>query len=190
MHLFPDSAIPEITPENIWTLKLDELEKFACALMGTPAERTWVRRHNETIIANRFRSVNWTKLEKTLLDMGAKAQTIIKSNDSESILRAAAYWHLRYENTHPLYDGNGRTGRVIMALQCETACRFSSAEILSTLQELDREYHWVFVPDNQSERFQLLLDILGRITGTILSEGAFQLPLPIESEIPIGNKKS
>lgn len=38
----------------------------------------------------------------------------LKKTDFDSILTAAAYFHLSFESIHPFADGNGRTGRMLM----------------------------------------------------------------------------
>lgn len=41
------------------------------------------------------------------------------SSSSHEILRALSFFHVRFERIHPFLDGNGRTGRVILAVQME-----------------------------------------------------------------------
>jgi len=189
MHIFPAEIVNNIVLEDRWTLTLGQLEALAQTLMGRSADKTWIRKDNSVTIGKRFLAENCKHLERVVPDIGVRASKILKPGDSISILRASAYWHLRYQDIHPLYDGNGRTGRLIMAIQCETACRFGRVEILSSLHELENEYRWVSVPEDRQQSFELLLDILGRITGTILPADAYQLPLPLEPLVTISKTR-
>jgi fido (protein-threonine AMPylation protein) len=39
--------------------------------------------------------------------------------DDTQLLAALAFLHVRFERVHPFLDGNGRTGRAVLAAQCE-----------------------------------------------------------------------
>ncbi len=46
-------------------------------------------------------------------------QSLLKQfNGKKMDLYDIAYFHVLYEKIHPFYDGNGRTGRLIMLKQC------------------------------------------------------------------------
>jgi Fic family protein len=48
----------------------------------------------------------------------ALVEDLIKKNSAAMDLEKIAIFHAEYEIIHPFYDGNGRTGRMIMLKQC------------------------------------------------------------------------
>jgi hypothetical protein len=186
----------EITPSfltaqlaNPWTLTIDALEKLATTLMGVKFG-DWVRTYNGGTIASRYEVPDWRILKTEVPAIGARARQIMASGRDGVILQAAAYWHLRFESLHPLRDGNGRVGRFILAHQCALACPLKHSEILVAIHEFENEYHWVFVLKEQQQKYELLVDLLGRITATILPDSTYLLPLPLEPQIPIRKSSS
>lgn len=188
MHEINPSLI-SLQSVDPWSLTLEDLERAAVALMGDKTGG-WVRRNNAVKIAERHRPPDVAMLSAAIEDLGTRARAILALGGRGAALRAVAYWHLRFEDLHPLRDGNGRIGRLFLAVQCESASRFRRDQILTSLGELENEYRWVFVPEDQSQRFELLLDIVGRITGTPLPDDAFRLPITLEPLVPLGRVRN
>lgn len=94
-------------------------------------------------------------------------------------VRAAAFFHLRFEAIHPLTDGNGRVGRLLLAKQCETLGLKSARDILTDLMDNEPFYKMVFLADIPSTaRFELLIDIIARALEVTVEE--IDLPFPLE----------
>ena len=61
------------------------------------------------------------ELELALLQTREMFETGLSAGDFRLMLAALGFMHVRFECMHPFLDGNGRSGRVILAVQVEKA---------------------------------------------------------------------
>jgi fido (protein-threonine AMPylation protein) len=61
------------------------------------------------------------ELELALFQTRELVNRAIADGDRHLMLAGLAYFHVRYERVHPFVDGNGRSGRAILAVQFEKA---------------------------------------------------------------------
>jgi hypothetical protein len=76
-------------------------------------------------------------------------------------------FHIRFESIHPLRDGNGRIGRILMAVQCQTLYDMEVSELLTDLGTWSQDYNYVFSTQNLQFRYSLLVDLLCRLMGVV-----------------------
>jgi hypothetical protein len=179
MHALNFSArFPALT--NWWEITATDLERIALALLGS-LPGGWVRRGGNFVrIGNAKCGADARKLDAELSALSTEAKRILGVSSPESVLRAAAFYHLRFENIHPLCEGNGRTGRVILAGQFQQSLKIAAADTLVGLKDWEHDYHGAFSTNNPPLMFELLLDLLSRITGVPVSPEAAKLPASIE----------
>lgn len=113
---------------------------------------------------------------RELDDLAAVGARIAQPKTPAAWLRAVAFWHLRFEKVHPLCEANGRIGRAILALQVDAGFRVAPRESLAWLAECETDYRRLFFAATEPLQFELLLDLLGRITGIVT--GGIDLDLP------------
>lgn len=75
-----------------------------------------------------------------------------------------AYYHVRFENIHPLHDGNGRVGRTIMTGQMLQSCQISPAMFEWQLTARNVEYRLAFDEPTPPETYAKLVQVLSHAT--------------------------
>lgn len=179
MHPLEIPSLSSLGVADWWALLPVELERIAPALLG-PLPGGWVRRGNNFVrVGNVKYGADARQLDAELSALSTEAKRILGGSSPQSVLRAAAFYHLRLENIHPLCEGNGRIGRVILAGQLEQSLQIPAADTLSGLKDWEGDYHGLFASNNPPIMFELLHDLLSRITGIPLSPEATKLPASI-----------
>lgn len=185
-------AVEIPNPESLkigdwWSVGCAGLENLANAILG-PLPGGWVRRGDNFIRVGAVKyGANARKLDAELAALTTEAGRIVGSGVPEDALRAAAFYHLRFENIHPLCEANGRIGRVILAGQLLQSLRVPIAETLVGLKDWEADYTRLFATNQPPLMFELMLDLLGRIVGMTPSTEAAQLPATIEPLFPQKN---
>jgi hypothetical protein len=171
-----------------WNISVEQIEVMAQLVVGE-SSRPWVRRGGEWSIAGSWAlgcAANQLGAELAFL-ADQVAELLSRDPAKETTIVAAAFFHLRFEQIHPLRDGNGRVGRVLLARQCCSACRISFREILAVLESEDRNYRRIFASTRdvslRQARFELMVDFLARVLG-IPMPGDIPLPFPLELRFP------
>jgi len=184
MHIIePQSYIPEGTILNWWSLKAEQLEQFARGLVGA-IPNGWVRQGKNFIeICGEYGS-DARKIPQEMKRLAQATQQIRVAGGPDIQLRAAAFYHLRFQRIHPLVEGNGRVGRFILAQQLDQECGIPINETLTGLKDWELDYNRVFVSQDSAIRFELFMELLARITATTLAPDSLKLPASLNPAFP------
>ncbi len=189
MHLIeiPASRANNLGASEWWSVTSADLERLSAQLLG-PLPGGWVRQGDNYVrVGNIKYGADARKLDSELSMLTAEARQTLAVGSPEAVLRAAAFYHLRFENIHPLCEANGRMGRVILAMQLQQALKVPAQEMLTALLDVQVDYKRLFATNNPALMFELLLDLLVRITGIQRAPGAAKLPASIEPLHPQKN---
>lgn len=146
---------------DCWAVTESELAKLAASIVGTAHMR--LKKMRAIIAGRKFgASANCFSEEFRKL---AQECAAIRSVDANSTLYAIAFFHLRFENIHPLTDGNGRMGRLLMAEQIHRAFAISLETTIDTIQSYENDYRAVFAAPRSEQQYERLVLLVARIVG-------------------------
>ena len=178
MHSFdaPPTLVETLASLNCWAVSAADVERLAAGLLGgTPTAR--VRRGTQrAIILNKKFGAAADRLPQELARLAEQAAKVRADGRPGADVRAAAFFHLRFENIHPLHDGNGRVGRVLLAQQCSQTGGVSVRAIIASLHgELAGDYEVVFAVPTPALQYELMVRLLVRIMA---------VPVPDSLDLP------
>jgi hypothetical protein len=168
-----------------WSIGASELERLAATLLSEPIEGPWVRRGAIfAIISNRKLGSLAAKLPVELVELSAETRKVLVGSHPDAVLRAAAAYHIRFQNIHPLVQGNGRVGRTILAAQIHQSLGVLPEELLGSLNAQEMDYVAAFVSDKPEMMFELLLDLLAQLTGSVIQPESSKVPFSVQPLYP------
>jgi hypothetical protein len=103
---------------NCWAVRETDAAQLAETLLGKTVVPLLRRGTMRAIVAERKFGAAADRLPQEMARLAEQCAKITSSGAAETLLFAAAFFHLRFENIHPLTDGNGRVGRLLLAEQC------------------------------------------------------------------------
>lgn len=159
-----------------WRVGPEELERLAKCGLGA-RENGWLRKGAEwAFVGSQKFGAPARSLDVELLELAKDAGQLRGLSRTDSVLLAAAFYHVRFENIHPMHDGNGRIGRILMAGQIYQSCQISPALFEQHLVARQIDYRMAFEAGASQVIFRQLLLLLGRITQTRI----------VDAELPAG----
>jgi len=112
-----------------------------------------------------------------------QVRQVLATGRTDAALIAMTFFHLRFEFIHPLRDGNGRIGRLILGAQIQDTCRIPIAETLGALKEYETDYRIAFGSRDRAMGFELLHDLLARLTA-MMTDGDVKTPFSLDPVYP------
>jgi len=123
---------------------METFERLAVAVLG-PWKGGWLRRGAERVTIARI------KLGAAAAGMVAEVAALNRDTARlrtggglGAAVQAAAYYHVRFENIHPLRNGNGRVGRIILTGQMFQSGGISPAVFEQRLTARQLDYRRAF----------------------------------------------
>lgn len=179
---------------NWWALNASDLERLAEPVLGR-RHGGWVRRGAERVIVAKSKyGAAAAMLPEELAALGRDAQRLRGSRGFSGAVKACAYFHVRFENVHPLSDGNGRVGRIIMTGQLYQSFQVSPALLEQLLVVRQLDYRRAFAAATSEETCRQLTILLGeivqvKITDPMLPPEFSLEPLPKSPDAPNAHAK-
>ncbi len=184
---FNAPLLEALTTCDCWAVDKNLVERLAIRTLGSsqgPLLRTGTMR---AIVARKKFGAAAACLPQEFLRLRVQCAEIRSTEMHDVNLFAIAFFHLRFENIHPLTDGNGRVGRLLLAEQLYRA--YSGKTVIETLALLHAKevsYRAVFASADAIDQYSRMIAILASYLG-ILPTIPSQLPFALTPVYPEKN---
>lgn len=179
--------VARIAQTDCWAVSEEDIRQLACRMVGrfrVPLLRCPQMR---TIVAGRKFGSDANRFGDEFRQLAHQCAAIRTCADNPDV-RAAAFFHLRFENIHPLTDCNGRVGRLILAEQIRRSFDLPLVQTLDAIQKCEPEYRTAFVAPELEQQFERMVRFVARIAGVSLPAST-ALPFSILPIFPEKNTK-
>jgi hypothetical protein len=173
---------------DCWLLSFPMLDELAKALFGYDSSHAMRSGKERGIIVGIKFGASADRLAPEFTALAAQVARLRAAVPPGGELLVAAFFHLRFQNIHPLRDGNGRLGRLLLAEQCRRAYGVPVPTFLAVFHDYAEDYRQVFAAPQPAFQFELMVDLLARLLG-IPAPIALGLPGPLSPVYPERNTK-
>lgn len=156
-----------LAESDCWAIDINLVERIAELALGECRLSTLRTGTMRAIVAQKKFGASAASLSQEFLRLSVQCAVLKSSKTQRASLSAIAFFHLRFENIHPLTDGNGRVGRLLLA---EQLCRFSSkavSDILTALHAQEASYRAVFAGDDATIQHNRMVTLLASYLGQL-----------------------
>lgn len=168
---------------NCWAVRETDAARLAETLLSKTAVPLLRRGTMRAIVAERKFGAAAVRLPLEFAQLAEQCVKMTSGAKADAPLFAAAFFHLRFENIHPLTDGNGRVGRLLLAEQCRRAYGASLVETLSALHDYEHDYRAVFAAAQPALQYELMVNLLARVL-LVPVPALLTLPFPVTPVFP------
>jgi hypothetical protein len=167
---------------DCWNIGTADVAQLAALTFGNPHMPLLRHGTMSAIIARTKYGGAAKRFDDEFRLLGQQCATI-RAGPPRAELCAVAFFHLRFGGIHPLVDGNGRVGRLLLCEQIRQAFAVPLETTLDSLQASHLDYRAVFITSLPQEQFELMIQLLARVVDDKVAS-THVLPFPVAPAYP------
>lgn len=160
-----------LSAADCWAVCEADIERLASRIVGDFQVPLLRRGNMRTIIAGKRFGSDATRFAEEFRQFASQC-AVIRDGSAEAEVCAAAFFHLRHGNIHPLTDCNGRLGRLLLAEQFYRFFGIVHEQTLQAIHFNEREYRAAFVEPLLDQQFRCMVELLARIANVRMTKHA------------------
>ena len=167
---------------NCWRVNENEIERIAALATGNAQAKALRRGHMRAVIAGQKSGSAANRLSHEFRELGQQCAAML-GDTPDSVLHAAAFFHLRFENIHPLVDFNGRVGRLLMAEQIRRVFPIKLEAAFEFFYAAQSDYRAALMASEPAQQLNLMVMFLASVVGVEIGE-VQRLPYSLRPKYP------